>query len=118
MQKRTGIETVMPKLFDDLQEGFNQAINYAEGKCYVRLVTYTIEPVVEYRAKYREELANYTIKGCFKNCVKVNNTPYNASDGNIFCEDTNAQVIVHNKNISGTTIATYTKATGKWTYNL
>ena len=48
MQKRTGIETVMPKLFDDLQEGLNQAINYAEGKCDVRLVTYTIEPVVEY----------------------------------------------------------------------
>ena len=41
-------EMKMTKLFDDLQEGLNQAIDFAEGKCDVKVVTYKIEPVVEY----------------------------------------------------------------------
>ena len=38
----------MTKLFDDLQEGLKQAIDHANGKCDAKVVTYTIEPVVEY----------------------------------------------------------------------
>ena len=41
---------VMSKLFEDLQEGLKQAVDHAEGNCGVRVVTYKIEPVVEYNS--------------------------------------------------------------------
>ena len=37
----------MATLFEDLQEGLNQAIDYAEGKGSAQVITYTIEPVRE-----------------------------------------------------------------------
>ncbi len=37
----------MSTLFDDLQEGLLQAIDYAKGKGPARTVTYKIDPVVE-----------------------------------------------------------------------
>ena len=37
----------MSTLFEDLQEGLLQAIDYAKGKGPARTITYTIDPVVE-----------------------------------------------------------------------
>ena len=37
----------MSTLFDDLQEGLLQAIDYAKGKGPARTITYRIDPVVE-----------------------------------------------------------------------
>ena len=37
----------MSTLFDDLQEGLLQAIDYAKGKGPARTITYIIDPVVE-----------------------------------------------------------------------
>ena len=37
----------MSTLFDDLQEGLLQAIDYAKGKGPARTITYKIDPVVE-----------------------------------------------------------------------
>ena len=42
---------VMSKLFEDLQEGLKQAIDHAEGRCDARVVTYKIDPVVEYSSE-------------------------------------------------------------------
>ena len=38
----------MATLFEDLKEGINQAIDYAEGKGSTRVFTYKIDPVKEY----------------------------------------------------------------------
>ena len=38
----------MNTLFDDLQEGLLQAIDYAKGKGTAKTSTYIIEPVVHY----------------------------------------------------------------------
>ncbi len=38
----------MSTLFEDLQEGLLQAIDFAEGKGSARTVTYKIDPVVEF----------------------------------------------------------------------
>jgi len=38
---------MMSALFDDLQEGLLQAIDYANGKGPARTVTYKIDPVIE-----------------------------------------------------------------------
>lgn len=37
----------MSTLFDDLQEGLLQAVDYAKGKGPARTITYRIDPVVE-----------------------------------------------------------------------
>ena len=37
----------MPTLFEDLQEGLLQAIDYANGKGSARSVTYKIDPVID-----------------------------------------------------------------------
>ena len=38
----------MATLFEDLKEGLNQAIDFAEGKGSARVFTYKIDPVKEY----------------------------------------------------------------------
>lgn len=37
----------MATMFEDLQEGLQQAIDYANGKGQAKTVTYKIEPVIE-----------------------------------------------------------------------
>jgi putative transcriptional regulator len=37
----------MSNLFDDLQEGLLQAVDYAKGKGPARTITYKIDPVIE-----------------------------------------------------------------------
>ena len=37
----------MAIMFEDLQEGLQQAIDYANGKGQAKTVTYEIEPIIE-----------------------------------------------------------------------
>lgn len=41
----------MATMFEDLQEGLQQAIDYANGKGQAKTVTYKIEPVIEYNSE-------------------------------------------------------------------
>ena len=41
----------MAKLFDDLNKGLEQAIAFDECRCDTRVVSYKIEPVVEYSSE-------------------------------------------------------------------
>jgi hypothetical protein len=42
-----------------------------------------IEPVVEYRAKYKETASNYQIEGCWQNKVKIHNRIINANNNGV-----------------------------------
>jgi putative transcriptional regulator len=46
----------MPTLFDDLQEGLLQAIDYANGKGSARVTTYKIDPITEYNKDQIREI--------------------------------------------------------------
>ena len=46
----------MSTLFDDLQEGLLQAIDYTKGKGPARTITYTIDPVVEFNKEQIREI--------------------------------------------------------------
>ncbi len=63
----------MSTLFDDLQEGLLQAIDYAKGKGAARTVTYKIDPVVEFNKDQIREIrmqAQMT-QSVFANCLGV-----------------------------------------------
>ena len=46
----------MSTLFEDLQEGLHQAIDYTKGEGPARTSTYIIDPVVEYKKDQIREI--------------------------------------------------------------